>query len=646
MVMQTRRIGLSLGADICWPMCFEEILKRLQLEIPYRGDTLRFEVSRVTIEPFDLRQPVRYDVVVDRLTHWYHTSREWIKKAVVLNDLYVFNNPWSLQANEKHTTYCAMMRLGMPIPETWMLPPKSYNKTADLEPTLQRYAQLFDLGEVGKRIGYPLFMKPYDGGGWKGVTKIDTEAELKKAYDASGTDVMHLQAGVIPYDKFVRCIGLGPQTRVVNYDPSAPLHDRYTMDRSFISADEQRMLEDITLTINSFFGWDFNSCEALLKNHEWYPIDFANACPDSQVTSLHYHFPMARQSRILQAGRSSAPRTQAAHAQRTLDWDAYFEIARRRPSLSREAEGLCRRSRASALRRQSLRNSARNTCHISMPWPHEFFGSPMPRSKLIRKKVEALYPSHEWDGFTELFFQRIQQVARGRIAALSPRRHRSPADEERHDWSMEHARACPKPRAWCAGDTSARPCCCFPRPAATMKKSNDSSCIHVLERRSSRRVACKVYLGRQRRRQDLARRALTRRDYCSRVQNLFDAYIYEEVVPLIRRDCESADIEIIVAGASIGAFNAVASLCRHPDVFKLAIAMSGTFDLSKYLHGQSNQDFYFSSPLHYLPGLPEGHAQLMKLRTRRVLIPTGEGDYEDPAESWRLANTLGAQKVS
>ena len=75
----TRRIGLSLGADICWPICFEEILKRLDLAIAWRGDTLRFEVSRVTIEPFDLRQPVRYDLVVDRLTHWYHTSREWIK---------------------------------------------------------------------------------------------------------------------------------------------------------------------------------------------------------------------------------------------------------------------------------------------------------------------------------------------------------------------------------------------------------------------------------------------------------------------------------------------------------------------------------------------------------------------------------------
>jgi esterase/lipase superfamily enzyme len=133
-------------------------------------------------------------------------------------------------------------------------------------------------------------------------------------------------------------------------------------------------------------------------------------------------------------------------------------------------------------------------------------------------------------------------------------------------------------------------------------------------------------------------------EYCSRVQNLFDSYIYHEVVHLIRSDCNSNDIEIIAAGASIGAFNAVASICRHPDVFRLAVAMSGTYDLSKYLNGRFNQDFYFSSPLHYLPGLDEG-PQLARLRQRFIVIPTGEGDYEDPGESWRIANVLGAKSV-
>jgi hypothetical protein len=97
-------------------------------------------VERVSIEPFKLSQPVRYDVVLDRLTHWFQTSREWIKKAVIMDGLYVLNNPWSLQSMEKHTTYCAMMKLGMPIPETWMIPPKErITDNPDVHPTMERY---------------------------------------------------------------------------------------------------------------------------------------------------------------------------------------------------------------------------------------------------------------------------------------------------------------------------------------------------------------------------------------------------------------------------------------------------------------------------------------------------------------------------
>ena len=132
-------------------------------------------------------------------------------------------------------------------------------------------------------------------------------------------------------------------------------------------------------------------------------------------------------------------------------------------------------------------------------------------------------------------------------------------------------------------------------------------------------------------------------EFCSLFQNRFDDFIYREVTPAIRADCGSNDIEIIAAGASIGAFNAVATVCRHPDAYRMAIAMSGTFDLSKYLTGRMTDDFYFSSPLHYLPNL-DG-PQLELLRRRFVLIPSGEGRWEDIGESWRLANMLGAKGI-
>jgi hypothetical protein len=401
----TRRIGLSLGADICWPICYEELIKRLDLTIPWRGDQVSVSVDRVTIEPFDLRQPCAYDLVVDRLTHWYHTSREWIKKAIIMDGLYVFNNPWSVQSMEKHTTYSAMMYLGMPIPETWMVPPKSYEPLPDLQPTLKSYARLFDIDTIGERLGYPLFMKPYDGGGWKGVNKIDDPAGLRARYEESGKLVMHLQQAVHPFDHFVRCIGLGPQTRLVRYDPSAALHDRYTMATNFVSAEDESILRDTTLTINAFFGWDFNSCEALHKDGVWYPIDFANPCPDSQVTSLHYHFPWLVLANLRWSLFCAVTRRPM---RRTLDWEPFYAIARENPEMPyRErlrAYGKVAEERLDAAAFEEF--CATHLGHLDeVAW--EFFATPVARDA-VRQKVSALFPEHEVETFTELFWRRIQ----------------------------------------------------------------------------------------------------------------------------------------------------------------------------------------------------------------------------------------------
>ncbi len=398
----TRKIGLSLGADICWPICYEELVRRLQLEIPWEGDRLRFEVERVTIEPFDLRQPCPYDVVIDRLTHWYHVSREWIKKSVLMDDLYVFNNPWSLQSMEKQTSYCAMMRLGLPVPDTWMIPPKDYVPSADLDVTLEEYARLFNLDEIGRKIGYPVFMKPYDGGAWVGVNKIENDDELLRAYDESGTSVMNLQKGVLPYDSFVRCIGLGPQLRPVLYDPAAPLHQRYGVERDFLEPEDRSILEEMTLTINSFFGWDFNSCEALRRDGIWHPIDFANACPDSQVTSLHIHFPWLVMANV----RWSVFCAAAKRIKPALSWEPFYEIAARDEPFREKL-----RSYAELAHRRFETDRFNEFCQTHLSHleevAYDFFGSNQARDAVL-KKVQALYPTHEIDEFTERFWQLIQ----------------------------------------------------------------------------------------------------------------------------------------------------------------------------------------------------------------------------------------------
>ncbi len=405
MAQVVRRIGLSLGADICWPICYEALLRRLDLHIPFEGDTLTFDVERVSIEPYDLKQPCRYDVVIDRLTHWYHTSREWIKKSILLDDLYVFNNPWSLQSMEKQTSYCAMMRLGLNIPDTWMVPPKSYDDTPDLQHTLRSYARMFNLDEVGEKLGYPMFMKPYDGGGWRGVSRIDNADALRAAYEQSGKLVMHLQKAVQDYDQFVRCVGLGPQFRFVSYDPDAPLHDRYRIDDDFIGDEDKSLLADITMTINAFFGWDFNSCESLRAGGEWYPIDFANPCPDSQVTSLHYHFPWIVNANLRWSIFCAATKKRFRQA---LDWQPFYDIAAD-DSLS-QREKIRAYAKIGHERMETERFEAFCAEHLGHldEVSREFFGSDVARDA-VRQKVQALFPAHEVDDFTQLFFERIQQ---------------------------------------------------------------------------------------------------------------------------------------------------------------------------------------------------------------------------------------------
>ncbi len=139
---------------------------------------------------------------------------------------------------------------------------------------------------------------------------------------------------------------------------------------------------------------------------------------------------------------------------------------------------------------------------------------------------------------------------------------------------------------------------------------------------------------------------LDKRDprHCAWLQNAFDGAVYREVIPAIRADCRDQGIEIVTAGSSFGAFNALASLCRHPDAVMAAIGMSGTYDLSPWLRGHFDDDFYYSSPWHYLPDLSEG-PQLRALRRRFALMAYGGGRWESPDQNWHMADLLGNKGV-
>jgi hypothetical protein len=316
-------IGLLLGTEEDWPRAFETILGRLGPIKGVGGERHVFSSERITIEPFDLRDRSRYELVIDRLAYWYYVPREWLKKVSMMNGVYLLNSPFTFQSMEKHTAYCAMMRLGLKVPETVLVPYKNPVDNARYAYTASKYNQPFDLDALAERIGYPLFMKPFDGGGWRGVSKIRNPAELHAAYDASGEMLMHLQQS-IDFDVFARSLSIGPETMVMRFQPDQPMHRRYQVDHNFLSPEAGAEVVTIGRLVNAFFRWEFNSCETLIKGGEVYPIDYANACPDVALTSLHYYFPWAMKALVkwcvfaLATGR---------RARLDLETDRFFEAA-------------------------------------------------------------------------------------------------------------------------------------------------------------------------------------------------------------------------------------------------------------------------------------------------------------------------------
>src|SRR3954454_24839005 len=290
-------IGLLLGTENDWPTAFEALVHRLRA-VPGQARHHALDVERVTTEPFSLRQEARHDLVIDRLAYWYYHPREWLKKIAMMDDVYLLNSPYTFQSMEKHAAYCAMIRLGLKGPETVLVPYKQPVDDEKYAYTASHYNQPFDLGAIADHLGYPLFMKPFDGGGWRGVSMVRSYEELQAAYDASGRMLMHLQAAVNDYDVFARSLSIGAETMVMHFDASRPMHDRYQVDHDFLAPKTGDEVVTIGRTVNASFRWEFNSCETLVRGDDVFPIDYANACPDVALTSLHYYFPWAMKALV------------------------------------------------------------------------------------------------------------------------------------------------------------------------------------------------------------------------------------------------------------------------------------------------------------------------------------------------------------
>src|SRR6266542_2728839 len=233
----------------------------------------------------------------------------------------------------------------------------------------------------------------------RGVARIRDVAELHRAYDQSGEMLMHLQAAVDGFDVFARALTIGAETMVMRFDPDAPMHERYRVEHEFLDAAVGDEVVTISRTVNAFFRWEFNSCEVLVKDGEVYPIDYANACPDVSLISLHYYFPWAMQAMVkwvvfcLVTGRRQRI---------DLDTQAYFDIGDRDDLSYEEKLATCRRLADAYFSADAYREF----CDARLPDIGQrlldWVSGPA-FDALLTGTVRSTYPAHEQDRFIAHF---------------------------------------------------------------------------------------------------------------------------------------------------------------------------------------------------------------------------------------------------
>src|ERR1051325_5822854 len=235
--------------------------------------------------------PPQYDLVVDRISHEVPFYRATLKR-MALEGAIIINNPFWWSADDKFFNYSLARKLGVAVPKTVLLPQKDYIEGIVSE-SLRNLEFPLDWQAIVDYVGFPAFMKPFDGGGWKNVSKINSLEELISEYDQTGTLCMTLQEG-IEFDQFVRCYCIGQEdVMIMPYDPRKPYlsGEQYVYDPNYLSPElNARVVHDVR-TLCSALGYDINTCEFAIKNGIPYAIDFMNPAPDAELASVgeFYH---------------------------------------------------------------------------------------------------------------------------------------------------------------------------------------------------------------------------------------------------------------------------------------------------------------------------------------------------------------------
>ncbi|MEO6611762.1 MAG: hypothetical protein ABIT05_02475 [Chitinophagaceae bacterium] len=270
-----KKIGILHGKERSFPEAFVERVNSKK-------------VPGIIAEPVHINKAMQgvhsgYEVIIDRISQDVPFYRTWLKNAAVTGTA-VINNPFWWSADDKYFNNCLMTKVDVPVPKTAIIPSRDLPDDTSNE-SFSNLAFPLDWESIFKYVGFPAYMKPFAGGGWKHVYKLSSAEDFFTKHSETGQLVMLLQEEIV-FTEYYRCYCIGGKyVRIMSYEPRNPHHLRYVADFK-PSSERLKQMTDIVLRINKYLGYDFNTVELAVRDNVPYAIDFCNPAPDADKPSV------------------------------------------------------------------------------------------------------------------------------------------------------------------------------------------------------------------------------------------------------------------------------------------------------------------------------------------------------------------------
>ena len=271
-----RRIGVLYGMEESFPPALVDYINRMGVD--------GAEAEHLRVGAVKMAEPARYTVIVDRISHDIPFYRSYLKIAA-LSGTQIINNPFWWSADDKFFNYSLADKLGVAVPRTVLLPHKDH-PPGTTDRSMRNLEYPLDWDGVFSWIGFPAFLKPHNGGGWRDVYKVHSPDEFFRAYDQSRDLCMTLQAAV-NFEEYFRCYVVNQEkVRIMRYDPLAPHEFRYVPDNPPPSPVLASRIKLDAVTLCRALGYDLNTVEFAVEKGVPYAIDFMNPAPDAALESV------------------------------------------------------------------------------------------------------------------------------------------------------------------------------------------------------------------------------------------------------------------------------------------------------------------------------------------------------------------------